>query len=260
MNVDNEGVRNGRNRRGSIFGLPTPLFVLIVLLSALTLYQQLMLPGILKTTQAELVNSVADRNQVATSSNTSVTQTQALARQLEALGYKPVVDRADIPKIVAIKPGPMGPQGLMGLMGPTGPMGPAGPTGQMGPQGIGGIQGIPGRTPPCVLQLGGCQGKDGKPGGDGKSGVDGKPGIDGKDGVDGKDGKDGVDGQSGVDGKPGVDGVDGKPGRGIVSGPTCMGEGPDSYWLTKYSDETEQRQDGPCRASTTPTPASVLGN
>jgi hypothetical protein len=52
-------------------------------------------------------------------------------------------------------------------------------------------------------------------------------------------------------GEPGADstvpGPTGPAGRGIVSGPTCLGEGPDSYWLTKYSDDTEQRQDGPCR-------------
>ena len=57
-------------------------------------------------------------------------------------------------------------------------------------------------------------------------------------------------------GKPGADstvpgppGSTGPAGRGIVSGPTCMGSGSDSYWLTRYSDDTEQRQDGPCRAA-----------
>ena len=59
------------------------------------------------------------------------------------------------------------------------------------------------------------------------------------------------DGQDGADGKNGVDG------RGIVSGPTCLGEGADSYWLTKYTDETEQRQDGPCRVAVVP---PITGN
>lgn len=51
----------------------------------------------------------------------------------------------------------------------------------------------------------------------------------------------------GADGTQGPKGDQGPAGRGIVSGPTCTGTGPESYWLTKYSDDTEQRQDGPCR-------------
>jgi hypothetical protein len=39
----------------------------------------------------------------------------------------------------------------------------------------------------------------------------------------------------------------GEAGRGITSGPTCIGTGSESYWLTRYSDDTEQRQQGPCR-------------
>lgn len=56
----------------------------------------------------------------------------------------------------------------------------------------------------------------------------------------------------------GLVGPEGPAGRGIVSGPTCTGEGAESYWLTKYSDGTEQRQDGPCRlAPLLPTPAAT---
>jgi hypothetical protein len=56
-----------------------------------------------------------------------------------------------------------------------------------------------------------------------------------------------VGADSTVPGPAGPAGPTGPQGRGIVSGPTCIGTGPDSYWLTKYSDDTEQRQDGPCR-------------
>jgi hypothetical protein len=45
---------------------------------------------------------------------------------------------------------------------------------------------------------------------------------------------------------------DGKDGRGIASGPTCTGSGKDSYWLTVYTDGTEQKQDGPCRIDVVP--------
>jgi hypothetical protein len=48
-------------------------------------------------------------------------------------------------------------------------------------------------------------------------------------------------------GSPGAAGTPGADGRGISAGPTCLGEGDDSYWLTRYTDGTEQRQDGPCR-------------
>lgn len=54
-------------------------------------------------------------------------------------------------------------------------------------------------------------------------------------------------GPDGTKGDAGDQGPKGEAGRGIVSGPTCTATGPDSYWLTKYTDGTEQRQDGPCR-------------
>lgn len=53
----------------------------------------------------------------------------------------------------------------------------------------------------------------------------------------------------GPTGPGGPEGPTGPAGRGIEAGPTCLGEGADSYWLTRYSDGTEQRQDGPCRAA-----------
>lgn len=48
-------------------------------------------------------------------------------------------------------------------------------------------------------------------------------------------------------GDTGSPGAAGAEGRGIAAGPTCLGEGDSSYWLTRYTDGTEQRQDGPCR-------------
>lgn len=54
---------------------------------------------------------------------------------------------------------------------------------------------------------------------------------------------------------PGPPGATGPAGRGIASGPTCLGEGDDSYWLTRYSDGTEHRQDGPCRVDRLVPPA-----
>jgi hypothetical protein len=260
--------------RGQVFGLPAPLVVVIVLLSALTLYQQIMLPFALKTTQAELVSSVADRNQVATSSNTSVTQSQALAKQLEALGYKPVVDRADIPKIVDLKPGPSGPQGvpglngLNGLNGAQGQIGPMGPTGPIGPQGL---QGKPGPYPQCMLAATKCigavgptgeTGPVGERGAQGETGDTGPAGERGETGAQGETGATGATGAQGETGARGATGIKGDNGRGIVSGPTCTGDGAESYWLTEYSDGVKVRQDGPCRTdATTPVvPNGLRGN
>lgn len=62
-------------------------------------------------------------------------------------------------------------------------------------------------------------------------------------------------------GPVGPEGAKGEPGRGIVSGPTCVGEGAESYWITKYTDDTEQRQDGPCRAAAIAPPVpTATGN
>jgi hypothetical protein len=60
-------------------------------------------------------------------------------------------------------------------------------------------------------------------------------------------------------GPTGPAGETGAAGRGITAGPTCLGDGDDSYWLTRYSDGTEQRQDGPCRL-TAPTPSATPSN
>jgi hypothetical protein len=120
-----------------------------------------------------------------------------------------------------------------------------------------------------------CVGKQGKPG---KPGEQGEPGAT----VTGAPGKDAppvtdaqlaaqvaaycagdthpCQGPTGPAGATGATGATGAAGRGVVSGPTCVGTGADSYWLTRYSDDTEQRQDGPCRlAPIVPTPPTTTG-
>ncbi|HEY3559672.1 MAG TPA: hypothetical protein VGL05_19520 [Kribbella sp.] len=159
----------------------------------------------------------------------------ALAKQVRSLGGQPVAE---------------------------GKPGQSGKDGQPGPPGTPGRDGRPGKdgtTPPCLLSADRCVGPTGPPGAIGKTGAagppgkDGAPGEPGKDGTAGKDGlpgKDGINGKDGAPGQPGADGkdgTDGPPGRGISAGPTCLGSGADSYWLTRYTDGTEQRQDGPCR-------------
>lgn len=171
----------------------------------------------------------------------------ALAKQVRSLGGQPVAE---------------GKPGQSGKDGPPGPPGTPGRDGRPGKDGT---------TPPCLLSANRCvgpagppgaigktgpvgpAGKDGAPGEPGKDGAPGKEGLPGKDGVDGADGKDGAPGQPGADGK---DGIDGAPGRGITAGPTCLGTGADSYWLTRYTDGTEQRQDGPCRVAVVAPPTT----
>jgi hypothetical protein len=157
----------------------------------------------------------------------------ALAKQVRSLGGQPVAE---------------------------GKPGESGKDGPPGPQGIPGRDGAPGKdgaTPPCLLSANRCVGPSGAPGLVGKTGP---AGTNGKDGAAGEPGKDGAPGADGTPGQPGADGkngADGAPGRGIIAGPTCLGTGAESYWLTRYSDNTEQRQDGPCRLAVAPpaTPA-----
>lgn len=174
----------------------------------------------------------------------------ALAKQVRSLGGQPVAE---------------------GKPGESGKTGPAGPTGPAGAAGRDGAPGKDGTTPPCLLSANRCVGPAGAGGLDGKAGATGPAGVTGKDGAAGAsgqdgapgkdgpagpagaagaDGKDGAPGQPGADGNNGTNGTDGTPGRGIAAGPTCLGSGADSYWLTRYSDGTEERQDGPCRTAT----------
>lgn len=146
---------------------------------------------------------------VTSSQQTASQQAQALAKQVQSLGKTPVVNPTEIPTPI---PGPQGAQGDPGIQGPIGPQGVPGPPGPQGPQGP---MGLAGRTPPCILLPGACQGAQGPAGTAGKPGADGTPGVDGKDGVDGAKGDQGIPGKDGVDGKDGPPGPQGEP------GPTC---------------------------------------
>lgn len=121
-------------------------------------------------------------------------------------------------EIVERPPAEKGDPGATGARGPAGPTGPAGPRGPAGPAGP---PGAAGRTPPCVLQLGGCDGRDGKDGAAGQDGPTGPAGPAGADGVAGKDGAPGADGQDGEPGKDGAPGKDGPPGPPGPAGPSC---------------------------------------
>jgi hypothetical protein len=112
----------------------------------------------------------------------------ALARQVQSLGQKPVGG----------PPGSRGEPGktVIGAPGPTGPSGPPGPSGKPAPT----ITPSPGRPGPS-----GPPGPSGQPGADstipgptGPAGQDGAAGADGQDGAPGKDGTDGTDGQDGA--------------------------------------------------------------
>lgn len=131
--------------------------------------------------------------------------------------------------------GARGPVGATGPVGPTGPAGPVGPTGPVGPQGVPGPIGVTGQSPQCLLEPTRCTGPQGAAGERGATGATGPQG------------QPGATGPQGPQGDVGPEGAKGDAGRGIESGPTCTGEGNDSYWLTTYTDGTEQRQDGPCR-------------
>lgn len=102
----------------------------------------------------------------------------ALARQVESLGEKPV----------AGPPGSRGEPGqtVVGARGPSGPPGPPGPSGKPAPT----ITPSPGPSGPS-----GPPGPSGTPGAD--STIPGPTGPAGQNGADGAPGKDGTDGQDG---------------------------------------------------------------
>lgn len=164
----------------------------------------------------------------------------ALADQVRSLGGQPVAE---------------GKPGERGDVGPQGPRGPQGPPGIQGPRGP---IGVAGQSPACLLEPTRCvgpkgaAGTDGKPGEAGAQGPQGEPGPAGEKGDQGPAGPQGDPGAAGPAGPQGEPGATGPAGRGIVSGPTCIGSGQDSYWLTKYTDGTEQKQDGPCRGTVVP--------
>ncbi|MGW1892156.1 collagen-like protein [Streptomyces sp. NPDC002004] len=122
----------------------------------------------------------------------------ALARQVQGLGHKPVAgppgSRGEPGKSVVGPRGPKGDQGEPGPIGPTGPVGASGARGKAGKNGSNGSNGV-GQTGPT-----GAAGNNGAAGPPGPQGEPGPQGPPGKDGADGKDGRDGTDGQSCPDG------------------------------------------------------------
>lgn len=159
--------------------------------------------------QAELVQ-LAEANQAACQKD-PVKAAQILGAGVCAKS-KEIVDRP---------PAEKGDPGATGARGPIGPQGPAGPAGPPGPAGP---QGAAGRTPPCLLQLGGCEGQAGKTGVTGPAGPAGPAGpngVDGKDGVDGADGAPGDQGPKGESGIQGPQGPEGPQGPAGPAGPSC---------------------------------------
>lgn len=155
------------------------------------------------------------------------TARDALARQVQQLGGKPVA----------------GPPGSRGEPGPA-VTGPPGPRGEPGPTGASGAPGRPGKD-----------GADGKTGDTGAAGTDGTPGLQGEQGPPGEPGPAGPAGPQGPAGKDGTDGKDGAP------GPAC----PDGYTLQAPAwdpDALVCRKNGaPSQPSnSTASPPAVLGD
>ncbi|MFE8944486.1 collagen-like protein [Streptomyces sp. NPDC007856] len=118
----------------------------------------------------------------------------ALARQVQQLGAKPVAgppgSRGEPGKSV------VGPQGPQGEQGPTGPEGPTGPSGAPGKNGKDGANGVSQTGAPGTNGATGPAGPQGPQGERGPAGPQGPPGADGKDGADGRDGQTCPDGYS----------------------------------------------------------------
>jgi hypothetical protein len=121
----------------------------------------------------------------------------ALARQVQQLGEKPVAgppgSRGEPGQSVT---GPQGPKGDQGEPGPVGPIGPIGPSGAPGKNGINGINGANGVGQPGAAGSDGAAGQQGPQGEPGPAGPAGPQGPAGADGADGKDGQTCPDGYS----------------------------------------------------------------
>lgn len=146
--------------------------------------------------------------------HTANTARDALARQVQGLGEKPV----------------SGPPGSRGDPGPA-VRGPSGSDGERGEPGRAGASGKPGED-----------GEDGATGDDGTDGVgdpgsDGEAGPPGADGAAGPPGPQGEPGPAGPQGEPGAAGADGRDGQ------NC----PDGYSLQPPPDDADAlvcRRDG----------------
>jgi hypothetical protein len=137
--------------------------------------------GVIVTTFVVLSRDLDEANQAR----------DALARQVQALGEKPV----------AGPPGSRGDpgQGIVGSPGPSGPPGPTGPTGASG------RTGASGKPAPTLTPSPGPPGPTGAPGAAGRDSV--VPGPTGPAGENGQPGRDAT-------GAPGRDGQDGAPPQG----------------------------------------------
>src|SRR3546814_1177431 len=101
----------------------------------------------LQQTTQRLDEAEAERRQLVETAESNAEAAAALARQVRALGEKPVIQPATLPAVIPGPPGApgtQGPQGPAGQLGPMGPVGPQGLPGLMGPQGEPGPPGAPG--------------------------------------------------------------------------------------------------------------------
>lgn len=217
--------------------VPTPVMIVILLLSALTLYQILNIAGDLRQAESQITLAKADREQIASTQNTAISQTEALTKQVEALGAKPVVNPKDIPEKVI--QGPVGPQGKSGDTGAAGPVGPQGPQGPIGPQGPAGPQGKAGEYPQCLLSMTKCMGAAGPKGDTGAQGPQGDTGPQGPQGDVGPTGPQGPEGPAGPAGPAGESGPTGPQGPQGPDGKPACPEG------TAYKPYTVTTMDGP---------------
>lgn len=180
----------------------TILLILFIILSAMTVWQIWQL-------KQDLDNSLALTEDLAWSQAKTSEQAEALARQVEDLGKKPVVDPDDIDGAVEGPIGPAGDQGIQGIQGPQGPEGDRGPQG---------IQGPPGERGPR-----GFLGAQGDVGSQGATGATGETGAKGETGATGPMGPAGPQGEQGPQGPQGPVGPQGPP-QSCESEFVCAGE------------------------------------
>lgn len=147
----------------------------------------------------------------------------ALARQVQLLGHKPVA-------------GPPGSRGAPG-QSVVGPRGPQGEPGSPGPSGPPGPSGSPGPA-----------GAAGKNGSNGSSGAVGQPGAAGAVGPTGPAGPQGPQGPKGDTGPAGPQGQQGPQGEQGPAGPTC----PDGYSLQAPAYDPDALV---CRKDSAPQPS-----
>lgn len=139
----------------------------------------------LEQTTARLDEAQSERRQLVRTAESNAEAAAALARQVRALGEKPVIQPSTLPSPVP------GPQGMPGVQGPVGPAGLLGPIGPAGPQGIPGLMGPQGDPGPAgPVGAAGVPGPKGDPGDVGPAGPQGPAGERGPQGPTGPAGED----------------------------------------------------------------------